>query len=235
MATEELTLVVNDTELEVALMRLNLATTARKRVLQQAGGITGIRDIRSLARQIPTITRAQRLVITQIPMTREALTLIYRLKMLAGAGAPLTAAVIGIYLAKWYERWQADLERERGNYETMIRKGQDLTHMEYLALEAAQVGYATAFDEFKAKWDAGEYLDAIADYVIAQLPSRLPTYLGRIPYDPTTLPPEVEEHWLKKLDDILTDWWKNLWKNTGKSNEDTDYEYNMNVMGGDVH
>jgi len=55
MATEELTLVVNDTELEVALMRLNLATTARKRVLQQAGGITGIRDIRSLARQIPTI------------------------------------------------------------------------------------------------------------------------------------------------------------------------------------
>jgi len=275
MATEELTLVVNDADLQVALMRINMLKTAQKRTTTQTRGLSALitktrKDARAAGinlDDLPTLNRDMRLAAGMLPGFREFSVLLFqarrgvraqqlmreaealkkaglkpelarRLEMGAYVGqlAMVAFAISALVaLSKKVDRIERDIIRARGGYEDMIREGLDLTHEEYLAIEAEQVGYATALDEFKAKWDAGEYLDAIADYVIAQIPSRLPTYAGRLPYDPTTIPPELEEHWLYQLDQMLTDWWKNLWRDRGKSNEDTDYEYNMNVMGGDVH
>lgn len=204
-----------------------------------AGMLPGFREFSVLLFQARRGVRAQQFMREAEALKAAGLdpALARRLEMGAYVGqlAMVAFAITALVkLDKKIDRIEKDIVRARGVYEDMVREGRDLTHEEYLALEAEQVGYATAFDEFKAKWDAGEYLDAIADYVIGLIPSRIPTYAGRLPYDPTTLPPEVEEHWLKQLDELLTDWWKDLWRNRGKSNEDTDYEYNMNIVGGDL-
>lgn len=211
---------VDDAELTVLTSRLDDAMSRLRRIDVDTVKL----DARSKA------------ILTRLPGLREADMLWREIEAMStiAAGA---AGVVGIGASlfmlasalKTVERRIAQIERGiirgRAGLEDMVREGMDLTHEEYLALGAEQLGYATAFDEFKAKWDAGEHLDAIADYVIALIPSRIPTFAGRIPYDPATIPPEIEEHWLKKLDDALLQMWNNIF---GKY-EDTGYEYDMNL------
>jgi len=225
--TERIYIQVDDRELTALTAKLDSSIVRVRRLNVDAGKLDArtkallpiLREANMLSRQLEAISKAA-----------EAAVKAPGIAGVAGIGAALAGLVIALkMIERRIKQIEIDIIRSRGGLENMVREGLDLTHEEYLAMEAEQTGYATAFDEFKAKWDAGEHLDAIADYVIALIPSRIPTYAGRLPYDPTTLPPEVEEHWLKKLDEMLTDWWKNLWRDTGKTNEDTDYEYNMNI------
>ena len=218
--TERIYIQVDDGELDALTSRLDKSMDRLKRVDVDAAKL----DARSRA------------ILTRLPGLREADRLWREIEAMStvavgpagvvGIGASLF--MLGLAL-KMIERRIAQIERgiirSRGGLEDMVREGLDLTHEEYRALEAEQTGYATAFDEFKAKWDAGEHLDAIADYVIALIPSRIPTFAGRLPYDPTTIPPEVEESWLKKLDEAILQMWNNIF---GKY-EDTGYEYDMNL------
>jgi len=189
MATEELTLVVNDTELDTALMRINMATVAKKKVIREAGGQKGITGIHALAQKLPAITRAQRLIITQIPMTREALAMIYRLKMLTGAGLFVGALGLAVYLVRWIQRMQQEMLRERGEYENLIAEGLELTHREWTVLTDLQRGYATWNEQFQAAIREEGFTSAVigvvTDWFLSLTTTERGELLGELPVERT--------------------------------------------------
>lgn len=205
MAEEVISITVIDPSVDEVLAKLD---TARSRVRGIKSDLAEVGGLKGLSKQIPTIRRSQRLIITQIPMMREGLLTLQRLKMIMAVGGPTAAAIVGVYLAKWYERWQKDLERERASYETMIRDGLDISHKEYKQLSAEQIGYATRFDEFMAKWESKEWWDAIADYVRVGLAKPSPTVLGRVVFTGEVIDPSVEKlleyYFAQELDEFVT-------------------------------
>jgi len=209
MATEELTLVVNDVQLTMALAKIGMIRESQKRTTSGARGLSSlISKTRKEAKEaginlddLPTLNRDMRLILGMVPGFRQASRLFFQTRRAvraaqlgreaealraAGLAPELakglgTAALIGqvalivfslkllMDTAKRIDRIQKQMIRDLGDYETMAREGLDLTHEEYEELDKSVVGYATAWEEFKAKWDAKEYWDAISDYVISRI------------------------------------------------------------------
>jgi len=118
---------------------------------------------------IPSVTRAQRLIITQIPGMREALMLAYRLRMISAAGAPVALGVGLVYLMQIIQRMQQDIDRNSEQYEVLIREGLGLTHKEYeefmKTYEAQQqVGFESTFDRFFVQ-KMGTFRELVAVWV----------------------------------------------------------------------
>lgn len=233
MAEETIVVLVDDGDVDRAIFKLERAKKSTKTMqtqaiilqsqvnrLQTIPLLQGTefeetrRGLKEILKGIPTLTRAQRLIATQVPMMREALMLTYRAKMMAGAMPAVSSIVILIYVLKALkalERIQMQMIREMGSYEEMIRQGLDISHAEYMALDQEVKGYATPWQEFMSKWEAGEYFDAIADFIITKL--RLGSVV-RGGYG-KTLPAEMQRG----------DWIKYFF---GGTRNDTGYNYDWN-------
>lgn len=154
MAEEIINITVVDPTVDVTLAKLRAAKTEHRNLKQMTLLGKELKEHKGLLDRLPAITRAQRLAITQIPMTRQALAMSYRLKMLAAATPLVASAAIVVYMIKMaeqMERMQRQMVRDRGRYEDMVRDGMDLTHEEWEMLSREQKGWATEWDAFMEK------------------------------------------------------------------------------------
>ena len=182
------------------------------------------RGLREIIRGLPTLKRSQRLIATQLPMVRQLLMGTYRLKMMAAATTPVAAAIAIIYIVqmiKQLDRIQKQMLRDMQSFEDEVRRGLDLTHKEFMALDSDIIGYATLWEQLTTRMDEAETTreswDAIADFVISKI-GRLPGD-RRPPWIPPGAPRPPEPEWL--LD--MKRWWENA------TALDTDYDYNANI------
>lgn len=234
MATEELTLVINDAQLSLALSKINTIKSAQTRTTTQAKGLTSlINKARKDARaagisldDLPTINRDLRLIGGMLagPGFRGLSTLFFqtrrgvRAQQLAREAEAIEAlspelakqlrgaALLGrvalvlfavnavIKISEKIEKIQQEIIRERGEYESMVRAGLDLTHAEWDMLSREQVGFATAWDAFveKSKTDV---LGALDEWIRAKMVEMTVTPPG---YDPAAMPPG----WVYEEDDL---------------------------------
>ena len=181
---EELQVIVYDEELVDAIGRIDSARRLSPIVSKTKGeavvlkGIVESRSIKEFIRDIPRISRAQRLLATQIPGMREALTGTYRAKMLAGADPMLAIAVISLYVVQQIKQMWETIKQERISYENMLQAGLDLNYSELKALTDLQTGYATWWDQFMTAVETEGFANAVKDIVQAVLPALLQGEVG---------------------------------------------------------
>ena len=177
MAEERIRVVIYDDELTAIMEKLNLVRSNEGKVKQTKETLSGIdklmasKDIKEFMMNIPRMSRATRLAVTQIPGAREALAMTYRAKMMAAVNPVLIVAIIAIYVAKQIQQMWEDIKRQRVEYEDLLREGLDLTHREYMALSKEQAGYASWLDQFQAEVKSQGYLDTIVELVWARIQS----------------------------------------------------------------
>jgi len=173
MAEETLRVIIDDADLDMALAKLrsaqllsNTATTGAKAAttLKKTVESSGVREF---ILNLPTINRAQRLLVTQIPMMREALQLTFRGKLLAAADPVTMVLVLGVYLKQTLDRMEKDIKRENIRLEDMIREGLNVTHREFEELSVEQTGYATWWDQFEDAMEEEGFVKAVTDIIIA--------------------------------------------------------------------
>ena len=197
MAEEKIRVVIYDDELTAIMDKLNLIRSNEGKVKKTKESLSAIdkwmasKDIKEFMKNIPRISRAERLAITQIPGAREALAMTYRGKMLAGVNPALIVAVLAIYVAKQIQQMWEDIKRQRIEYEDLLREGLDLTHKEYMTLSKEQAGYATWLDQFQAEVRSQGYLDTIVELVLAKLQSLVEVAISS----------EEQAYWDKLMDD----------------------------------
>lgn len=178
---EELRIIVYDDELVDAIGKI---TDARRLspALSKAKGeavvlkeVAESRTIKEFIANIPRIGRAQRLLLTQVPLAREALAGTYRAKMLAGADPVLAIAVISVYVVQQIKQMWETIKQERISYENMLQEGLDVTYSELKRFTELQTGYATWWDQFQAAVETEGFIAAVRDIVISVLPALLQT------------------------------------------------------------
>ena len=180
MAEERIRVVIYDDELTALMERLNTVRSAEPKVKKTKESVDAIdkwmksKDAKEFLKNIPRISRAERLAMTQIPGARMALQQTYRAKMLAGVSPYLVVAVLAIYVTKQIMEMWREIQRQRGEYEDLLRRGLDISHREYQALAAEQRGYATWLDQFQARVESQGFVDAIAEAVWMRLVELLP-------------------------------------------------------------
>ena len=168
MAEEVINITVIDPSVDDVIFKLNKARDM-SRSMRQMTLFGEPLSSGKLLDIIPSVTRAQRLIITQIPGMREALMLAYRGRMMLQAGAPVAAGVAVIYLMRYIQQMQQDIDRNREQYEVLIREGLGLTHKEYeefmKTYEAQQqVGFKSTFDRFFVE-KMGTFRELVAVWV----------------------------------------------------------------------
>ncbi len=120
---------------------------------------TGLREI---IKGLPTLRRSERLIATQIPMMRELLMGTYRVKMMAGATAPVAVGVSIIYILqiiRTLERIQKQMIRDMREFELGLRGELDITQEEFNALDRMIIGYENKWLEFQADWKVASELE----------------------------------------------------------------------------
>lgn len=176
---EELRLIVYDDELRDAIGKIMDARRLSPAISKTAGQavvlkeVAESRTIKEFIANIPRISRAQRLLLTQLPGAREALTATYRGKMLAGADPMLAIMVISIYVVQQIKQMWETIKQERISYENMLQEGLDVTYSELKRLTELQTGYATWWDQFQSAVETEGFINAIRDIVIGVLPALL--------------------------------------------------------------
>jgi len=215
MVEEVINIRIEDAELDAVLLKLGKARTlsrsvGRTRILGEPLSSGRILNM------LPSVTRAQRLIITQIPLMREALMLTYRARMISEAGGVVATGVIIIYiltLLKQVERIQKQMIRDMESFESEVREGLDLTHREFDELGREIIGFATPWEQLQAElreakvegYLEGRWLswDAITDYVRTRIGTLEPT----VGYQPAAnVPPQSTPYapWLQGLIDWYT-------------------------------
>ena len=181
---EELRIIVYDDELVDAIGKI---TDARRLspALSKAKGeavilkeVAESRTIKDFIANIPRISRAQRLLLTQIPGAREALAGTYRGKMLAGVDPVLAIAVISIYVVQQIKQMWETIKQERISYENMLQEGLDVTYSELKRFTELQTGYATWWDQFLAAVETEGFIAAIKDIILDVLPALIQREYG---------------------------------------------------------
>jgi len=173
MAEETLRVVIDDAELDIALAKLRSAELLSNKAATGVKAATTLKKtvessgVREFILNLPTINRAQRLLVTQLPMMREALQLTFRGKLLAAADPITMVLVLGVYLKQALDRMEKDIKRENIRLEDMIREGLNVTHREFEDLSTEQIGYATWWDQFKDTMDEEGFVKAVTDIIIA--------------------------------------------------------------------
>jgi len=128
--------------------------------------------------------------------------------------------VIVTTLLRLYNQSKREIEQNRGEYERLFREGRNISHEEYKQLDASQIGYATRFDEFEAKWMSGEQLEAIAEYVRSYMltPWLAPKGIKFDPYDPYETKIETS------IIEIIDKWWENVSSSMMDAIAENDYK-----------
>ena len=173
MAEETLRVIIDDADLDMALAKLRSAELLSGKIKIAADSGKKLKDtvessgVREFILNLPTINRAQRLLVTQVPLMREALQLTFRGKLLAAADPLTMVLVLGVYLKQALDRMEKDIKRENIRLENMIREGLNVTHREFEELTTEQTGYATWWDQFEAARDEEGFVNAVTDIIIA--------------------------------------------------------------------
>ena len=116
MAEETLRVIIDYADLDIALAKLRSAELLSGKVGTMGDEARYLkrtiehRDVRQFIRELPTITRAQRLLVTQLPMMREALQLTFRAKLLAGTSTITALLVLAVYLNREITRIKKDIQ-----------------------------------------------------------------------------------------------------------------------------
>jgi hypothetical protein len=177
LAEERIRVVIYDDELTAIMDKLNLVRSNEGKVKQTKETLSGIdklmasKSIKEFMQNIPTLGRAYRLPLTQIPGAREALAMTYRAKMMAAVNPVLIVAILAIYVAKQIQQMWEDIKRQHVEYEDLLREGLDLTHREYMALSKEQTGYASWVDQFRVEMESEGFLNAMVELVWARVQS----------------------------------------------------------------
>ena len=206
---ETLQIVVYDEELVDAIGKIDSARRISPVVSSAAGEAAALKKVvessgvRDFIKNLPTITRAQRLLLTQVPYAREALTMTYRGKMLAGADPMLAIAVISIYMVQQVKQMWETIKQERISYENMLSEGLSATHSEILALSDLQTGYATWWDQFQTAIETEGFINAVKTTVISVLPAILQAEV-RPPSSGAAPPHDRWDMWERALEWLFT-------------------------------
>ena len=194
MAEEVIHVTVIDPSVDDTLFKLNRARDM-SRNLRQYTLFGEPMSSGKLLDLIPSVTRAQRLIITQIPGMREALMLAYRLRMISAATAPVALGVGLVYLMQIIQRMQQDVDRNREGYERIIQEGLGISHKEYeefmKTFEAQQqVGFESTFDRFFVQ-KMGTFKELVTVWV-AEIIAQVGPFIGAPGEDATGVPPWVQ-------------------------------------------
>ena len=132
MTEERIMIEIDDSQLDAALLKLDLLGTKASGIIG-AGGRGG----KKLDTKLPGINRELRLILGQIPGLREAMMYYFRIKRLerglavGGTQFYLTIIATAILLIRELQQHQRRIERERVALEMLIRKSRGWTHDEY--------------------------------------------------------------------------------------------------------
>jgi hypothetical protein len=132
MTEESILITVDDSQLDAALLKLDLLGT-------KAAGIIGAggRGGKKLDTKLPGINRELRLILGQIPGLREAMMYYFRIKRLergmavGGTQFYLTIIATAILLIRELQQHQRRVERQKVDLEMLIRKSRGWTQDEY--------------------------------------------------------------------------------------------------------
>lgn len=132
MAEEPIIIEIDDSQLDVALLKLDLLGTKASSIIGGAG-----RGGEKLDTMLPGINRELRLILGQIPGLRQAMMYYFRIKRLergmavGGTQFYLTIIATAIILIRELQKHQRNLERQKVDLEMLIRKSRGWTHDEY--------------------------------------------------------------------------------------------------------
>ena len=136
MTEEPIIIEIDDSQLDVAIMKLDLLGNKASAII---GG--GGRGGKKLDTALPGINRELRLILGQVPGMREAMQTYFALKRVerglayANLGQLLPTVLTGVatvlLLLRELQRHQRRLEREKEDLERLIRKSRGWTHEEY--------------------------------------------------------------------------------------------------------
>jgi len=128
MSEEPIIIEIDDSQLDVALLKLDLlGQTARKTVGRK-----------SLDTVLPGINRELRLILGQLPGMRQIMQYYFRVKrlergmLLGGTQFYLTLIATTIVLLRQMQLYRRQIERERKRYELMVRRARGWTHEEFV-------------------------------------------------------------------------------------------------------
>lgn len=128
MSEEPIIIEIDDSQLDVALIKLDL--------LGQMGRKTVGR--RRIDTALPGINRELRLILGQLPGMREVMQYYFRVKRLergmlvGGVQLYLTLIATTIVLLRQMQLQSRQIERERRRYELMVRRARGWTHEEFV-------------------------------------------------------------------------------------------------------
>lgn len=131
MAEEPIIIEIDDSQLDVALMKLDLLGTKASGIVGAGGGR------KPLDTTLPGINRELRLILGQVPGLRQAMMYYFRIKRLergmavGGTQFYLTIIATAIVLLRELQQHQRRVERQEVDLEMLIRKSRGWTHDEY--------------------------------------------------------------------------------------------------------
>lgn len=128
MSEEPIIIEIDDSQLDVALLKLDLiGQTAKKTV-----------GSKRLDTKLPGINRELRLILGQLPGMREVMQYYFRVKrlergtLLGGVNLYLTLIATTIILLRQMQRYRQQIERETKRYELMVRRARGWTQREFV-------------------------------------------------------------------------------------------------------
>ncbi len=134
MTEERIIVEIDDSQLDAALMKLDLLGSKASEAL---GGGTG-GGAAKLGTTLPGINRELRLILGQMPGLRQAMRYYFRIKRLergvalGGTQFYLTIIATAIVLIRQIQQQQQRNERQQRDYERLIRRARGWTHNEYM-------------------------------------------------------------------------------------------------------
>jgi len=149
-ASDTIIVEIDDTDLEAYLMRLELLD-------QMSYNVTGSRE--PLKETLPGIDRNMRVILGRIPGMREAIQMYFRVRYLERGIEKiptegftflgLTLLATAIILFQRAMQFKEDIERDRENYERLVRESLDISYKEYMDMDVKVKGLASEWDEFQ--------------------------------------------------------------------------------------
>ena len=137
MTEEPIIIEIDDSQLDVALMKLDLLGTKASAIIGTEG-----RGGTKLDIALPGINRELRLILGQVPGLRNIMRYYFAIKRLErgkaylkiGETLPalLTVVATAIIVLRELQQYQRRIEREKTDLEMLIRKSRGWTHDEYV-------------------------------------------------------------------------------------------------------
>lgn len=166
MSEDVIKVEIDDTEIDIAIAKLQMAMSLSKQTFDTPKITKGMEDLKFTlipvtselgkiryrlgqigAKDIPSINRELRILIGQLPMGRETMSVWFRLRrVILGLAAmdiqlALTVVATLVLIIKAIAERQKRIERRQQEYENYIRRERGLTHEQYVGLMATWQSY----------------------------------------------------------------------------------------------